>query len=208
MGAPNGLRGYRVEGLSHIDIERRARGLREVVGIGPAQRVDVIGLFESMGKWSMTTNGQRLRFDPAVNPLPVGIEAMAMHDPAASKIVLVLSPDTYDGAEKGNPHHRFSVCHEIGHGVLHVRELVRLSRIPHHRAALQRGMATHKIYEDTEWQADAFAGAMLAPARELAAIERRAPLTVECIMATFGMSRPAATIRLENFTKRRSDLLR
>jgi Zn-dependent peptidase ImmA (M78 family) len=89
-------------------------------------------------------------------------------------------------------------------------KLVELSSIPHEVAALNRGqIPAHRVYEDTEWQANAFAAAFLVPAAGLANLERsRGILTAQELVRRFNVSFDAARIRLDCFRARRSDLLR
>ncbi len=59
--------------------------------------------------------------------------------------------DVYDGAVSGNPRDRFTLCHELGHWLLHQPEDVSFARgkIPK--------------YCDPEWQANTFAAELLVP---------------------------------------------
>ncbi|MFC4305819.1 ImmA/IrrE family metallo-endopeptidase [Cohnella boryungensis] len=68
---------------------------------------------------------------------------------------ILLREDVYDGAVKGMPRHRFTVAHEIGHYFLHTPS----------RVAFARGSAAKNVppYLNPEWQANTFAGELLAP---------------------------------------------
>lgn len=59
--------------------------------------------------------------------------------------------NVYEGAIRGNPRDRFTLCHEFGHLVLHQPESV--------------GFARGKVpaYCDPEWQANTFAAELMAP---------------------------------------------
>ena len=103
---------------------------------------------------------------------------------------------------------RFSLSHEVGHVVLHPGELIRLSRIPHREAALARGAsAPYPVYQDTEWQANAFSAALLMPAQGLYALEQQGVLTSVTIQERFQVSSAAAAIRLKNYQQRSHELL-
>jgi len=92
---------------------------------------------------------------------------------------------------------------------LHTDQLVRLAEMPtNQQAAFHRGRADHKPYEDTEWQANAFASALLMPAAGLVALEDEGlELTPLFIARRFRVSKEAASYRLDQFEKRRRDLL-
>ena len=77
------------------------------------------------------------------------------------------------------------------------------------QAAFHRGRQGHRACDDTEWQANAFASALLMPAPGVAALEREngGLLTVSMIVERFRVSREAANYRLDLFTARRLELL-
>ena len=114
-----------------------------------------------------------------------------------------------DGWKKGIRAGYF-VAHELGHCVLHSGQLVRLAQMPtDQQAAFHRasGRIAHKAFEDTEWQANAFAGALLMPAAGLAAFERESGrVTVRSSSGSGCRVRPPAN-RLDIFSKRRAELL-
>ena len=85
--------------------------------------------------------------------------------------------DVYEGAVKGNPRDRFTLCHELGHYLLHQPGCVSYARgkVP--------------AYQDPEWQANTFAAELMAP-RDLVA-----NMSIERIMKECGMSKQAATIQ-------------
>jgi len=77
------------------------------------------------------------------------------------------------------------------------------------QAALHRDRVGHKPFQDTEWQANAFASALLMPAHGIAAIERDyGILNADLIVEQFKVSREAAGYRLNTFRERKEDLLR
>lgn len=69
---------------------------------------------------------------------------------AAGQNYIQLRKDVYEGACRGHPRHRFTVCHELCHFLLH-REIT-LARVRDDY---------HPVYRDAEWQADSFAGSLL-----------------------------------------------
>lgn len=69
------------------------------------------------------------------------------------KHMIIVSQTTYNGAYEGVGRHRFTLCHELGHYILHGADRVSFPR-------LDRSI---QPYEDTEWQANTFAGELLVP---------------------------------------------
>lgn len=67
---------------------------------------------------------------------------------------LILRIDVYEGACRGVARDRFTACHELGHYLMHRR--IQLARAR---------SDTDKIYCDSEWQADTFAGTLLVSPR-------------------------------------------
>lgn len=91
--------------------------------------------------------------------------------------------DVYDGAVKGVPRDRFTLCHELGHFLLHQPRLVSYARgnIP--------------TYCQPEWQANTFAAELMAPydlVRNMSANE----IAEKC-----GMSKEAANIQYRSYHK-------
>lgn len=117
------------------------------------------------------------------------------------RFYLTLSEDIYDGLEKDEPGARFSLSHEIGHLVFHYDLLAKLSRIQHHDAALCRARSEHELELDTEFQADAFAGAFLMPAAGLQQLAKGAGLDAQRVAKKFGVSEPVAASRLRRVAR-------
>lgn len=85
--------------------------------------------------------------------------------------------DVYEAACAGNPRHRFTMCHELGHYLLHQPELISLAR-----GAVPK-------YCEPEWQANTFAGELMAP------YDLIQGMSVEEIAVKCGMSDQAARIQ-------------
>jgi Zn-dependent peptidase ImmA (M78 family) len=73
--------------------------------------------------------------------------------PEQSKIVI--REDVYNGAVNGVPRDRFTIAHEIGHFILHRPDNIVLARGNRHEKV--------PAFKDPEWQANTFAGELLAP---------------------------------------------
>ena len=91
--------------------------------------------------------------------------------------VLYIREDVYCGAIEGNPRDRFTLCHELGHFLLHTPD----------RVSFARGKIP--AYRDPEWQANAFAGELMAP------YYLTYHMSLDEIMVQCGMSRQAAQIQ-------------
>lgn len=96
---------------------------------------------------------------------------------------LQIREDVYLGAIDGKPRDRFTLCHELGHFILHTPDRVSFARgeIP--------------AYRNPEWQANTFAGELMAPYNLACCMD------VEEIMDECGMSRQAAEIQYKSFRK-------
>lgn len=92
-----------------------------------------------------------------------------------------LREDVYDGAVAGNPLSRMTVAHEVGHLLEH-------EGIPR---ALARKEASRSIpaYKSSEWQANAFGGALLMPACKII------DLTPEEVSERYQVTKSAACIQ-------------
>ncbi|MGN0405350.1 MAG: ImmA/IrrE family metallo-endopeptidase [Bariatricus sp.] len=91
--------------------------------------------------------------------------------------------DVYERAVKGVPRDRFTLCHELGHYLLHRPEMMSYARgeVPR--------------YCNPEWQANTFAGELMAP------YNLTKNMSVDEIMKRCGMSRQAATIQYGEYHK-------
>jgi len=96
---------------------------------------------------------------------------------------LSLRSDVYDGLCEGNGRDRFTACHEMGHYFLH-------------RSTLNRAPAVKQIpiYRDPEWQANAFAAAVLMPRQHF---RHDYGGSIRAVAAEFGVSLEAAKLRVK-----------
>lgn len=69
---------------------------------------------------------------------------------------IIFREDVYEGACNGNRRDRFTACHEFAHFLMHRDVKFARSRED-----------TDKIYTDSEWQADEFAGTLMLSARHI-----------------------------------------
>ena len=96
---------------------------------------------------------------------------------------MTIREDVYDRAVDGNARDRFTLCHELGHFLLHTPE----------RVSFARGEVP--TYMDPEWQANVFAGELMAP-YELVKNMSACEIAEKC-----GMSLAAAQVQYNNYHK-------
>jgi Zn-dependent peptidase ImmA (M78 family) len=198
------------EKLSYRKLENFAAYVRQQLGFTPEAAIDPLRLFEDLHNLQIT------RKDGMVIPLWGHVSSMensegyARYDRERKVIEIVASERSYEWLEEGHPRASYFVAHELGHCLMHTDQLIRLAQMPsNQQAAFHRGQTGHKIFEDTEWQANAFASALLMPARGLAAIEQQyGQITARLLVDQFGVSNEAAGYRLDLFLKRRGELLK
>ena len=209
--APSGICADR--GQSYQSIESSAASIRLLIApdVPVHEALPGLQLFEWLDHYIVNTASGPVQLEPAVEPLPPGVEGWTRYDKPRNRIVVALSSDTYEELERDNHRARFSFGHEVGHGVLHPNELMRTGTLTRQMAALRRGEALlHKKFMDTEWQANAFAAALLIPAAGLVSLEKLIfpiPLDAFFISNHFKVSSETAAYRLESFQTRRMQLL-
>jgi Zn-dependent peptidase ImmA (M78 family) len=206
----DGLSGVRAdEKHSYRSLEKVAMRIRRNLNYPADRAINALDLFEDLHNVSVETRGGR------VIPLTQGIvsledsEGFTRYNESNNVIEILASEQTYRRLESGHPRAAYFVAHELGHCTLHTDQLVRLAQLPtQQQAAFHRGRADHKPFEDTEWQANALASALLMPAQGLLSLEQEQhELDAAVVAAQFGVSIEAAGYRLELFRSRRSDLL-
>lgn len=185
-------------------IEQEAMDARRLLGFDPEEPLPSMDLFERLAR--LRTGAKRnIAVDYTVADLRDGVEGESSYVKERNEFLVTLSPATYSGLERDDPRARLTAAHEVGHIAQHWAELIRLSRIPHRADALQRGSyADLKPYEDAEWQATEFAGALLVPPGALRSFQRLGhPLTSDLVQRNFGVSRACAEKRLRTYGKQK-----
>lgn len=206
-----GLVGVRADrGYSYRRLEKIAAHVRGLLGYSPTEAIDTLQLFDGLDIEVEDGSGRGVPVRGAVIELN-GSEGYAKYDSDRRVIEILASPETYGWLENGHPRGGFFVAHELGHCLLHTDQLVRLAQMPkEQQAALHRGgeEAGHEAYQDTEWQANAFAGALLMPARGLQILEQQhGELSEDIVTEYFHVSSEAAGYRLELYNDRKRELL-
>lgn len=97
---------------------------------------------------------------------------------------IIIREDVYDRAIDGVGRDRFTIAHEIGHYILHRPSLIALAR--NHRKVKV------PAYKNPEWQANTFAGELLAPPNIIRGLSER-EISIQC-----GVSLEVARIQLKN----------
>lgn len=97
--------------------------------------------------------------------------------------------DVYDEACTGGVRARFTFAHELGHLLLHTDA----------DKPLARAMSNERLkpFRSAEKQANRFASTLLMPSRHISILD-----SAEDLMERFGVSRPAASYRLDDLAKR------
>ena len=206
-----GLSGVRADrGYSYQKLEKVATYVRDQLNCSLTEAINTLRLFDCLDIYVRDRSGQEIPIRGSVIELGDS-EGFSKYDSDRRIIEILASPRTYDWLEKGYPRGGYFVAHELGHCLLHTDQLVRLARMPKaQQAALHRGgeMVAHETYEDTEWQANAFASALLMPARGLLALERKYnELSPTTIAEHFCVSAQAARYRLDLYNARKRQLL-
>lgn len=193
-------RGVAVSARSYAEIERLAARSRRVLAPRKELHEPLNGesLFERLDDFNVS--GVQLDYGVCGSDAIGGAEALTYFDPHKGAVYIMLSEVAHGQLSDGYARPLFTVSHEIGHAVMHMRILKEAHILRH---GLARG-GEHKRYRDSEWQADAFAAALIAPA---AGIARLGLTTADEIGRAFGMSDEASRIRLQIFNQHRSDLL-
>ena len=173
------------------DIELIADTMRRMLPVPARGRLFALDLFERLDELTLPVESDDFRVEYAIRRLPYRVEARTRVDLAARMFEVAISPECYGNMLRGFPRMLFTVCHEIGHLVLHRAELV----------SPRASIAATPLppYATTEWQASAFAIAFIAPVAELLKLQDElgflSPLD---ICRTFGCSREAAEWRLRS----------
>lgn len=173
---------------------------RRVLALSASERLYGVWLFESLDEVQVITSSGPVWLQARVrDDLDWGTEAAAIFDIESGAIQVCLTNETYRDLERSYPRALFTLAHECGHALLHPDLLIGRATRPD--ISLQR-RSTHSFFRDTEWQADAFSAAFLAPGKSLLDMhDQLGALSPTDVQRQFGMSGPAARIRLANLEK-------
>jgi transcriptional regulator with XRE-family HTH domain len=173
------------------DIETVAAEMRKTMPVPPQGKISALSFFERLDELTFPVRGEQYRVDYAVRRLAHRVEARTHADVASRTIEIAVSPEAYREMTRGNPRSLFTLCHEVGHVVLHREELVTPDEPSESDAAV------HPC-SSTEWQAQAFAAAFISPLEQVLALhDQIGSLSPVDVHRTFGCSKVAAQRRLE-----------
>lgn len=175
-----------VPGLSAETIELRAKlflqktypYLLDAPDAFPAQQFFERDLYKLFG------------FHYSVQDLPSGISGTTDFDPDRKE--LILSANTYEQLLEEDGRARFTVLHEAGHIFLHKDYMSTLSTT---RSGLKLNRSMIPAYQDPEWQANYFAGAVMLPRHHIIKLISQGKFPQD-IKRIFKTSRQAVDIRL------------
>ena len=206
-----GLSGVRADrGYSYRKLEKIGSYVRDQLDCSPTEAINTLLLFDGLDIEVQDGTDRDIPIRGSVIELKDS-EGYTKYDRDRRVIEMLASPKTYEWLEKGYPRGGYFVAHELGHCLLHTAQLVRLAQMPKAQlAAFHRGgqEVAHEAYQDTEWQANAFAGALLMPARGLLILEQEhGELSPAIIAEHFHVSDEAAGYRLELYNDRKEQLL-
>lgn len=173
LGEAGPPRGYRVPPKTRAAIRQVAGSLRAYLGENGAY-VDVARLIE-----------HKLMENFGVVFAVMDADVLGPDEGRSypDKLRLELRSDVYDALIAGRPRARYTALHEVGHLFLH--QGIPLRRSP--------GTATHRHFEDSEWQADNFASEFLMPVEHML---RLVPRTAATASKEFNVSMRAALVRV------------
>lgn len=163
--------------LSRVAIRKMTWKLREMVGYDKESYFPIVHFIE----WILANpeNEEGMEFEL--------VEPYEMQDTYGTtnteRNVMKIRSDVYDRAVQGSARDRFTLCHELGHYLLHQPESVSYAR------------GSIPTYCDPEWQANTFAAELMAPKALIK------DMSIKEIMDNCGMSRQAATIQYHEIHK-------
>ncbi len=197
-------------GRSYIGLEKVAARARATLNWPPTEAIDTLRLFDGLSITVQARTGQVIPIQGNVIELNDS-EGFSKSDKERDVIEILASAETYDWLETGYPRGGYFVAHELGHCLLHTDQLVRLAQMPKaQQAALHRGgqVVGYATYLDTEWQANAFASALLMPALGLLALEEEhGELSPAIVADHFRVSSQAAGYRIDLYNAKKQQLL-
>ncbi len=138
---------YKATPTSRRRIEDYANQIRERCGFQDTKCFPIMHFLEIV----------LARFFPDMSLVIVEPEDMPFKEAETvpGQSLIRIRQDVYDAATEGNGRARFTIAHEVGHFLMHTPDSIVLCR-------METGTAM-KAYEDPEWQANTFAGYLLAP---------------------------------------------
>lgn len=179
-------KGYKVNPLSRDKIRGSAQTVLDVLRermdfdspmvpiVDVVEWLDVNDVVELDVRESFLMDGKAAE----LQPVPGGIPKILVNE------------EVYEGGCDDDYFSRFTLAHELGHYFLHSTQPMPLARA--------NSTPTHKAYEDTEWQANVFAGELLVDSRLVSKFCE----SPSDIVTVFGVSKEVAEIQWKELKKR------
>lgn len=167
---------YKASPLSREEIEDYVWRLKKRLRISRIQYINVVQLLENV----LTVMFPEYNYE--IIPVEDMPNRYAETDPT-NKIIRIRE-DVYDRACDDNPRDRFTIAHEIGHLFLH-REINIVLFSSNGKSCLPKR-------EDPEWQANVFAGELLASSCSIKGLSEQE------VSELYGISLTAARIQLSH----------
>jgi len=190
---------YIVRGMSRLDIERKAIDFlfqydRQSLEVDQ-DPVDVEKLLDCS---MYLESGYMMELVPDQN-MYGNVEAMTSF---SDRVIEIRESDFNALQSPGRA--RFTVCHEIGHALLHTDQLENITIEESRSLKLCRQKEDIPSYRSADWQAEAFASALLMPAptaitifKEMSAEGWADVMIVQAFIERFKVSWKAAEVRLK-----------
>lgn len=163
------MAGLSVDPLSLKQIRNFCNKVRKIFNVPPDAPIDIVRLYE----YVLIEIGVDFEIVPQS-------EMGSKHGETLLQSNLIrIREDVYERACRGFGRDRLTMAHELGHLILH-----RVERI-----ALSRDDGEIPPYKDPEWQANAFAGELLAPYKYIQ------EMSIKDIARYYGVTESAAKVQ-------------
>lgn len=186
MGINNRKDGFEVSPLSIKQIQKAANTTREFAKqlgfVKESGCIDIVGLVE-LGKIDVVCGDKNFQLELSVVPDELLPKAEAKTYPNG---VIEIRESVYNSATSNDPRSRFTLAHELFHALAHCSQITYCRNISDDT----------KIYCNSEWQADTFAGNLLLP-DEL--IERYKALDEQLLSSMLGVSVTCIKVRKKKY---------
>lgn len=161
--------------LSRVKIRNLTREIREMFGLQEVYYFPIVHYIE----WVLGNPDNDFSYD--IVPIDEMKDTYGTTNTESN--IMKIRQDVYEGAIAGNPRDRFTLCHELGHFLLHRPQFISFAR------------GSVPKYCQPEWQANTFAAELMAP------YDLTKDMSPEEISKKCGMSMAAANIQYVEFHK-------
>jgi hypothetical protein len=177
-------RGYRVPAKSRQVVREAATHFRNALGLAEKPWLPIIDVYE----WLLPKVWEDFYFE--VLPKTEMGNEHAIAYPGQARIAI--REDIYARACDNEGRDRFTLCHELGHIVLQHARSFEKSPVP----------VSWKVYEDSEWQADAFAAELLMPLEHVINCATPGELALRCGVSVDAAITQRRLVNAERFTRK------